>query len=182
MGKKGLVYLKNIPKTTVDAYIKKGIYRFIHPTISGAKKFIIETEIYDPKICILSFYAHGFGEGNAKYQVRLKIGAGEILGLFSACLDAYEHYAPGHALIFSASNDLGKKEEDNKRFSSYQRFLFDRYKSKDKGCLHNGAFVTNTFMMIPPDYSHTREEAMGFYSEFEKRVLEELNNPSPAKP
>lgn len=173
MAKKGLVFLQNIypKKGQTFLYIQK--YRFI-PSFGRLIKTIIEVEIYQNNICVISFYEHNKGTDKTKYKIRSNIGAGHTRAIFSACIEAYNNLKEDFALVFSASNDIDKEDEYNARYSAYLLFLsrcFKNYEDYDQ----KGSIAINTFMIYHRSFQY-KDEADEFYKNFERRVEEEISN------
>ena len=145
MAIKGLVFLMNEKPKENEGFIIRKIYRFI-PEFTNVVTTIIELEIYENNICVISFYEHNKGTDKTKYKVRSNIGAGHTKAIFKACLEAYYNLNEDYAFIFSAANDIGKVEEDNSRYSAYLLFLsiyFKNYDDYDR----QGSIALNTFML-----------------------------------
>lgn len=67
MAKKGLVFIQNeYPKNGED-FLYRQKYRFI-PNFGRSIKTIIEVEIYENNICVISFYEHNKGTDKTKYK------------------------------------------------------------------------------------------------------------------
>ena len=173
MAKKGLVFIQNeYPKNDEDFFYRQK-YRFI-PDFGKSIKTIIEVEVYKNIICVISFYEHKNGTDKTKYKLRSNIGAGHTRAIFRACLKAYYFLDEDYALIFSAANDIGKIEEDNSRYSAYLLFLsiyFENYEEFNR----QGSIAINTLMLYHITFQY-KDEADFFYKEFEKRVVENLND------
>ena len=76
MAKKGLIFIQNeYPKQSED-YLYRQIYRFI-PEFGKPIKTIIEVEIYENNICVISFYECNKGTEKTKYKLRSNIGGGQ---------------------------------------------------------------------------------------------------------
>ena len=114
MSKKGLVFIQNEYPKNNEEFIYRQKYRFI-PVFGKSIKTIIEVEVYKNNISVISFYEHNKGTDKTKYKIRSNIGAGHVKAIFNACLEAYYNLNEDYALIFSASNDIGKIEEDRRR-------------------------------------------------------------------
>lgn len=172
MAKKGLIFLQNeFPKGDEDfTYRQK--YRFI-PDFGDSVKTIIEVEVYQNNICIISFYELNKGTDKTKYRIRSHKKAGHIKAIFKACLEAYYKLNQDFALLFSATNDLGKIEEDNSRYSAYLLFLsiyFKNYDDYDR----KGSIALNTLMIYHRSFQY-KEEAERFYGKFEEKVKANLS-------
>jgi hypothetical protein len=155
-----------------DFFLVKKKFRFIPDIKKNGKKIIIELEIYQYNICVLSFYEHKNGGDDNKYRLRTKIGAGQIKARFRACLEAFNSLPEFHALIFAASNDLNEVEEDNQRYSAYKLFLNYYLKDIDK-YINKGSLKYNTFLLYHNDYEY-KSEADTFYYNFENKIAEEI--------
>lgn len=173
MAKKGLVFIQNeYPKQNED-FLYRQVYRFI-PEFGKSIKTIIEVEIYAYNICIITFYEHNKGTEKNKYKLRSNLGAGHTRAIFRACLDAYYNLKEDFALVFSATNDVGKIEEDNSRYSAYLLFLsfyFKNYNDYDR----QGSIALNTLMLYHRTFQY-KDESDSFYTEFEKKVETNLND------
>lgn len=172
MAKKGLVFIQNEYPKDGEEYIYLQKYRFI-PNFGISIKTIIEVEIYYNNICVISFYEHKRGTEKTKYKLRSNFGAGHTKAIFKACLESYYNLNEDYALIFSASNDVGKIEEDNSRYSAYLLFLsifFKDYDNYDR----QGSIALNTFMLYHRSFQY-KDEADVFYNNFEKKVQLKLN-------
>lgn len=154
-----------------ETFLIRKKFRFI-PEFSRALKILIELEIYESNICVISFYISKNGSDKNKYQLRAKLGAGQALSIFKACLEAYYSLAMDFAFVFCASNDLGKVEEDNARYSAYILFL-TRYFKNYENYIKNGSIRLNTLMLYHQSFQY-KDEADIFYSEFEKKVSSNL--------
>lgn len=178
MAKKGLVFIQNEYPKNDEYFIYRQKYRFI-PNFGKSIKTIIEVEIYENNICVISFYEHNKGTDKTKYKLRSNIGAGHTRAIFNACLKTYYNLNEDYALIFSAANDVGKVEEDNSRYSAYLLFLsiyFKNYDDYDR----QGSIAINTLMLYHRTFQY-KGEADSFYSEFEKKVEANLNDDDPDK-
>lgn len=173
MAKKGLIFIQNeYPKQSED-YLYRQIYRFI-PEFGKPIKTIIEVEIYENNICVISFYECNKGTEKTKYKLRSNIGGGHTRAIFRACLEAYYNLKEDFALVFSATNDIGKVEEDNSRYSAYLLFLsryFKNYENYDR----QGSIALNTLMLYHRTFQY-KIEADIFYTEFEKKVELNIND------
>ncbi len=172
MAKKGLVFLLNEYPKKEENFSYRQKYRFI-PPFGKPIKTIIELEIHQNNICVISFYEHKKGTDKTKYQRRSNIGAGHTRAIFKACLQAYYKLEGDYALIFSASNDIDKKEEYNARYSAYSLFLsmyFKNYNDYET----RGSIAINTLMIYHRSFQY-KAAANSFYSEFEKKVEESIN-------
>lgn len=173
MAIKGLVFLMNEYPRKNEFFIYRQKYRFI-PDFGKPTKTIIEVEVYQDNICVISFYEHGKGTDKTKYKLRSNIGAGHTKAIFKACLEAYYKLDEDFAFVFSAANDIGMVEEDNSRYSAYLLFLsiyFKNYENYDR----QGSIAINTFMLYHRTFQY-KDEADLFYNQFEKKVEENINN------
>jgi len=172
MAKKGLVFIQNeYPKSNED-FLYRQIYRFI-PEFGKSIRTIIEVEIYENNICVISFYEHNKGTEKNKYKLRSNIGAGHTRAIFRACLEAYYNLEEDFALVFSAANDVDEIKEDNSRYSAYLLFLSYYFKNYDD-YNRQGSIAINTLMLYHRTFQY-KDEADLFYSEFEKKVESNLN-------
>lgn len=173
MASYGLQFIMKVKPKANDRFLYKDLYKFISPV--GKKiKMIIELEIYERNIAVLSFFPHKTFTEKNKYKARLKLGAGHIMSILKACLEVYKTISKDHALILCATNDIGENVESNKRYSAYSLFLsrylldYDKYEIK-------GSLSINTLMLIPEGH-HCSIEAHRFYEEFERHVQYEADN------
>ena len=186
MRKRGLVFIENKKPIGSESFICKKLYRFIPEfdtfQTTGEKlkkravKIYIELEIYEYKICVISFYNEGFGEGKKKYRVRCSSGPGHIKAIVRACIEAYDKLidADGHhAFIFSAADDLGEHKEHNKRYSMYVRFIDDNFKDRHR-YQEDGSIQLNTFKLVHEDHAF-KNECEQFYLTFNELVEREIN-------
>lgn len=173
MAIKGLVFIQNeYPKNNEDFLVLK-IYRFI-PKFGKPTKTIIEVEIHENNICVISFFEHNKGSEKNKYKLRSNIGAGHTRAIFRACLEAYYNLEEDFALVFSAANDVGKTEEDNSRYSAYLLFLsyyFENYDEYNR----QGSIAINTLMLYHRTFQY-KNEADIFYNKFEKKVISNMTD------
>ncbi|EKT4549377.1 hypothetical protein K5L04_11680 [Flavobacterium psychrophilum] len=173
MAKKGLVFIQNEYPKQNENFLYRQIYRFI-PEFGKSIKTIVEVEIYKSNICVISFYEHNKGTEKNKYKLRSDIGPGHTRAIFKACLEAYYNLKEDFALVFSASNDVGKIDEDNSRYSAYLLFLscyFNNYEDYDR----QGSIAINTLMLYHRTFQY-KDEADFFYTEFEKKVELNIND------
>lgn len=171
MAIKGLVFLMNEKPKENDGFIVRKIYRFI-PEFTNVITTIIELELYENNICVVSFYEHNKGTDKTKYRIRSNIGSGHTRAIFRACLEAYYELNQDYALVFSASNDIGKIEEDNSRYSAYVLFLSIYFKNYDN-YIQQGSIAVNTLMLYHQSYQY-KDEADLFYKEFEEKTRNNL--------
>lgn len=171
MAKKGLVFLMNVKPNGNDRFIVRKIYRFI-PEFTNIITTIIELEIYENNICVISFYEHNKGTDKTKYKIRSNIGSGHTRAIFKACIDAYYELNEDYALVFSASNDIGKIEEDNSRYSAYVLFLSIYFRNYDN-YIQQGSIAINTLMLYHQSYQY-KDEADLFYKAFEEKTVNNL--------
>lgn len=155
-----------------DRFIVRIIYRFI-PEFTNIITTIIELEIYSNNICVISFYEHNKGTDKTKYKVRSNIGSGHTRAIFRACLDAYYELNQDYALVFLASNDVGKIQEDNSRYSAYLLFLSIYFKDYSN-YIQQGSIALNTLMLYHQSYQY-KDEADLFYKKFEEEAENNLN-------
>lgn len=158
----------NIKPSDEDDFLLIKKYRFI-PSFTVPSKTIIELEIHKNNICIVSFYSHNKGTEKNKYKIRHNYNIGHVKAIFKACLEVF--YSLGlhqYAFIFNATNDIGKNEEYNSRYSSYLRFLELYYQNYDI-CHKKGSTTLNTYMIYHPNYQY-KKEADVFYLDFEKKI------------
>ena len=128
MTKESLIFLQNYyPKNGEEFDIKK-LYRFI-PPFPPKSKFFIELEIYKENICVISFYPYEYKNHDNKYEIRTNKGVRIVMSVFEACMNAFNSLDGNNALVFSASNDIQKREEDNPRFSAYKLLLIKYLKN-----------------------------------------------------
>jgi hypothetical protein len=171
MAKRGLVFLMNIKPLEQEVFIVRKMYRFI-PKFTKVITTIIELEIYENNICVISFYEHNKGTDKTKYKIRSNIGSGHTRAIFRACLDAYYELKEDYALVFSASNDVGRIEEDNSRYSAYILFLSIYFKNFNN-FIQQGSIALNTLMLYHQSYQY-KDEADIFYKEFEEKTERNL--------
>ncbi len=172
MAKKGLIFLMNVKPKGNDGFIVRKMYRFI-PEFTNIITTIIELGIYENNICVISFYEHNKGTEKTKYKIRSNIGSGHTRAIFRACLDAYYELNQDYALIFSASNDVGKIEEDNSRYSAYVLFLSIYFRNYNN-YIQQGSIALNTLMLYHQSYQY-KDEADLFYKEFEEKTENNLS-------
>lgn len=173
MAIKGLVFIQNEFPKSEEYFVYRQKYRFI-PSFGKPIRTIIEVEVYENNICVISFYEHNKGTDKTKYKIRSNIGAGHTKAIFKACLEAYYRLNEDYALIFTAANDIGKVEEDNSRYSAYLLFLsiyFKKYEDYDR----QGSIAINTFMLYHRSFQY-KDQADVFYNEFEKKVEADIND------
>ncbi|MGB1232199.1 MAG: hypothetical protein ACPG5M_08160 [Winogradskyella sp.] len=154
-----------------DGFSVRKIYRFI-PEFTNSITTIIELELYKNNICVVSFYEHNKGTDKTKYRIRSNIGSGHTRAIFRACLEAYYKLKQDYALVFSASNDIGKIVEDNSRYSAYVLFLSIYFKNYDN-YIQQGSIAVNTLMLYHQSYQY-KDEADLFYKEFEEKTQNNL--------
>lgn len=165
MAKKGLIFLMNDRPNVNEGFIIRKVYRFI-PEFTNIITTIIELEIYQNHICVISFYDKNKGTEKTKYKVRSNIGSGHAKAIFKACLEAYYKLDEDYALVFSASNDIGKTEEDNSRYSAYILFLSAYFKNFNN-YIQQGSIAINTLMLYHQSYQY-KDEANLFYKKLEE--------------
>ncbi len=174
MAKKGLVFLMNqYPNDQSEKFLHKKIFRFI-PTFTNVSTTIIELEIHENNICVISFYDDNRGAKKDKYKMRANLGAGHTKAIFKACLEAFGTLNEDYALVFSSANDLGKVEEYNARYSAYLFFLSLYFKDFDN-YIQQGSIALSTLMLYHQSFQY-KDEADKFYFEFERKVEEEISN------
>jgi hypothetical protein len=167
MAKKGLVFLMNEKPKKNERFILRKMYRFI-PEFTNITVTIIELELYKNNICVISFYDQNKGTEKTKYKIRSNIGSGHTKAIFKACLDAYYELDQDYALVFSASNDIGKIEEDNSRYSAYILFLSIYFRNYDE-YTQQGSIAISTLMLYHRSYQY-KYEADLFYEKFEEEA------------
>lgn len=183
---KGLTFLGNIfPAGDEDFKVKK-VYSY-RPSFADSVTTIIELELFDSNVCLMSFYEEGAGTGKDRYKKRSKVNSGHARSILKACLEAYYQLDGNYALMFSAANDPDRVEETNGRFSLYKLFLNYYFKDLDKH-EYRECSILNTLIVYQPDLPK-KEEALDFYLGFEKRVKSNLEkevtsdfNPLPRLP
>jgi len=189
VAKKGLVFKGNKKPLSNESFLYKKLYSFIPlfdtyyyqhgRRVKRTVKTFIELEIYDYKICVISFYNEGFGgTGKAKYRVRCKLGPGHIKAIVRACINAYFMLVKAkghHAFVFSASDDPDDHREHNKRYTLYTRYIDDNFEDRHK-YEEDGSIRLNTFKLVHEDYEFKKQSAQ-FFEEFEQRVEDEMNSP-----
>ena len=159
-----------------DTFLVRKLFRFI-PEYTKPIRTIIELEIYQFNICVVSFFEHNKGNEKSKYKVRSNIGPGHTLSIFKACLEAFYSLNEDYALVFSAANDVNKIEDDNSRYSAYRLFL-NRYFENYPEYIQQGSIRLNTLILYHQSYQY-KDEANEFYERFEKKVeanLEDTTN------
>lgn len=183
---KGLSFLGDIAPRVDDDFELKKVYAY-RPEFSSSVCTIIELELFDSQVCLLSFYEEGAAEGRDKYKKRANVSPGHARSILKACLEAYYQLEGDYALMFSAANDPDKVEETNGRFSLYKLFLNHYFKDLDKH-EYRECSILNTLIVYQPDLPK-KEEALDFYLGFEKRVKSNLEkevtadfNPLPRLP
>lgn len=156
---------------TGDRFLVKKLFRYIPDfKAKNPKKTIIELELYEYNICVVSFFTHGVGDDAGKYKQRSKLGTGHTLAIFKACIEAVNTLEGDYAIIFSAANDIDKKEEYNARFSAYTAYLERRFKEYDT-YTEQGTIKLNVKMLYPSDFKY-KKEAQLFYKDFEEKTAE----------
>ena len=188
MAKKGLIFRQNKKPLGNESFLYKQIYSFIPEfdtfcIVNGNKqkrtvKTFIELEVYQYKICVISFFNEGFGKGKDKYRVRCKLGPGHIKAIIKGCLEAYYRLIDKkghHAFIFSAANDINDVQEDNKRNSIYTLYIDYNFRNRED-YIQDGSLRLNTFKLVHKGYEFNRY-CDRFFADFEKRVEEEINSP-----
>jgi hypothetical protein len=168
---KGLVFLMNEKPKGNDVFIVRKMYRFV-PSFTNVITTTIELELYENNICVISFYDQNKGTNKTKYKIRSNIGPGHTRAIFRACLVAYYDLNQDYALVFSASNDIGKTEEYNARYSAYTLFLTN-YFTNYINYIQKGSIALNTLMLYHQSYQY-KDEADLFYKEFEERTKHSL--------
>lgn len=183
MGKKGLHFIGNKKPLNNETFLQKKRYRYV-PNFQEPGKIkrnlttFIELEIYQYKICVISFYNKGFGTGRKKYRVRCGLGSGHIKAIVRACLEAYQELIEKeghHAFVFTAADDLGEHKEYNKRYSFYTWFIAENLPDREK-YEEDGSIQLNTYKLVHKDYEF-KAECDKFYTELKLRIQDEINNP-----
>jgi hypothetical protein len=178
MAKKGLIFLMNELPLENETFLVRKKFRFI-PEFSRPVKTIIELEIYESNICLISFYSKKNGSEKNRYRLRTKLGVGQALSIFKACLKAYYSLNMDYAFVFCASNDVGEIMEDNSRYSAYILFL-SRYFTNFKEYDQQGSISLNTLMLYHHSFQY-KKEADIFYENFKEIVLKSLSEDSNQK-
>lgn len=174
MAKPGLRFIHNVWPNSDEKFLRIEKYAFFPNIKKGARITIIELEIYEFQICILSFYSKGVGNKETRYKIRNNLGPGQILGILKACLEAFNLLQGGYyALIFSAANDLKEAKEDNARNSCYNLFISYGPHNYDH-FIKQGVLHLNTLLMHDPSYQFPNE-AKDFFKKFQIKLQEELN-------
>lgn len=169
----------NIKPSVTDGFLIIKKYRFI-PAFTIPHKTIIELEIYDNNICIVSFYPHNKGNEKNKYKIRLNYKPGHIKAILKASLQAFFDLGlHQYAFVFNAANDIKVDTEYNSRYSAYLMFL-NSYYIDYNACYKTGSIKLNTYMVYHPDYLY-KEEAHLFYTNFENKIDSENNQPESDK-
>lgn len=168
----GLQFLGDVlPKDGEDFEVRK-VYQYRQPNYTDQVSTIIELELFESNVCLLSFYERGATADEDKYKQRLNLKPGHARSIFRACLEAYYPLEGPYALMFSAANDPERVEETNGRFSLYKLFLNRYFKDLDKH-EYRECSILNTLIVYEPDLPK-KEEALDFYLGFEKRVKSNL--------
>lgn len=173
MGKKrGLVFIENRKPSKEDKFLYRRLYRFVPDFIKRDTHIFID--IYACNIAVISFYDKLTSHNPNKFKSRFNYSPGHVKAIFKACLEAFylqEEYPYQYALVFNATNDIGKKEELNARYSAYTLFL--KYYFKDyKEYEQKGSLGLNTLMLYHASFPNKKLADM-FFAEFEKEVAEE---------
>jgi len=164
----------NIYPSDKDDFLVIKKYRFI-PLFTKPDKTIIELELHQYNIGVVSFYPHNKGTEKNKYKIRLDYKAGHVIAILKACLEAFYNLGlHEYAFIFNAANDVDTVSPFNSRYSSYLKFL-ERYYKDYNQCYKKGSTVLNTYMVYHPNYQY-KKEADIFYSSFEKKIDLENQN------
>lgn len=142
--------------------------------LKNAITTLIDLELYESNICVMSFYQKNQGNDSTKYEKRHKFGPGIVKSIFKACIEAYYQLDGHNALIFVASNDGGVLKEDNARFSAYLLFL-NNYISDINSYIIRGSVKFNTFMMYHNEFEY-KDEAILFFESFENEVAAKYDN------
>jgi len=172
MPKTGLHFLMNKYPANDEKFIVKKRYRYIPDFKNIKTKTQIELELYEHNICILKFYDNKHRLSKDKYRLRSGIGPGHTHAIFKNCLEAFFSLEGEYALVFTASNDIGKNEEANKRFQSYSNFLSHQIKDFEKNYNFTGSQMLNTFMMYHRYKYKPVTEANKFLENFEQEITQ----------
>lgn len=170
-----LTFALNIPPKEGEYFIQKKLFKL--KQFKPRKLIVfIELDIYEHNICVLSFYHKKHRHEKNKYQLRTNDSNknesfynGSIAkSIFQACLDAYYSLDQDYALVYHASEDVGKRKELNERKSAYSLFLryylenYEEYQTKS-------SLKYNTEMLYHSSFQF-KKEADDFYKEFENQV------------
>jgi hypothetical protein len=169
----------NIKPSNTDGFLIIKKYRFI-PTFTSPYKTIIELELYNQNICVVSFYPHNKGNEKNKYKIRLNYKPGHIKAILKASLEAF--FSLGlheYAFIFNAANDEKKVEQYNSRYSAYLLFL-ENYYTDYNDCYKKGSITLNTYLVYHSSYEF-KEQADIFYRQFEEKIYLENQLPETDK-
>ncbi len=173
MAKEGLIFLMNIYPQANDKFVKIVRYRYIAP-FSKKEKTIIDLEIYEPNICLISFFQSGKGNDESRYKLRLNLKPGHVLAILKNCLEAFYQLQPRHALIFLASDDIGEKAEANDRFSAYSLFM-SRYLLDYQHYEKIASTALNLMLLQHEDFTF-KEEAIAFFNQYEQSLIDEFSS------
>ena len=171
MSLEGLQFIGYVLPTETEDFAMKKMYRY-RPAFSEKQHSIIELELFDCRVCLLSFYEEGSENGRDKYKKRSNLKPGHVRSILQACLAAYYELDGNYALMFSAANDPEKVQESNGRFSLYKLFLNHYFRDIDQH-EYRECSILNTLIVYSPDLPQ-KEEALDFYLGFEKRVKSNL--------
>lgn len=176
MAKKGLVYImsyKDKSNDSIDYKITKQ-YRFIPDLKKNCVRVIIEAELYEGNVCVISFFQKGKGTEENKYKLRFDLSAGHVKSIFRACLDVYYDLGKDYALIFFATNSSRKNIEYNARYSAYTLFL-SRYLKDFMDYDIKASIRLNTYMIYHRSFQY-KNDADAFFYNFERKIEEHLRD------
>jgi len=155
-----------------EDFIVREKYSFNPKGFTQNHRAIIDVEIYKHNICVISFYPKSSSLSEYKYEKRLNCGTGYALAIIKASLQIYLDVQNVDVLVFNASNDVGKIEDDNKRYSAYLKVI-ENYIPNFNSYYKTGSIKLNTFMIYPLNYKH-KEAAKVFFEKYEGKVAGDL--------